>query len=59
MTFMVGNESTTINPPATVTFEMSVESGSSLLGSDTGKTARFALHWDETEVFENDESSIQ
>lgn len=59
MTFMVGNESTTINPPATVTFEMSVESESSLLSADTGKTASFALHWDETEVPDDDELSIQ
>lgn len=59
MTFMVGNESTTINPPTTVTFEMSVKSGSSLLGSGTGKTASFALHWDETDVSENDELSVQ
>jgi hypothetical protein len=59
MTFMVGNESTTINPPAAVTFEMTIESGSSLLGSDTGRTTSFALHWDETEVAEDDELSIQ
>jgi hypothetical protein len=59
LTFTVGNESTTINPPATVTFEMTVESGSSLLGSDTGRTASFALHWDETDVAEDDELSVQ
>jgi phage repressor protein C with HTH and peptisase S24 domain len=59
VTFMVGNESTTINPPATVTFEMMVDSESSLIGTDTGRTASFALHWDDTDVSEDDELSIQ
>lgn len=59
MTFMVGNESTTINPPDTVTFEMRVDSESSLIGSETGRTASFALHWDDADVPEDDEMSIQ
>lgn len=59
MTFMVGNESTTINPPDTVTFEMMVDSESSLIGSETGRTARFALHWDDADVAEDEELSIQ
>lgn len=59
MTFMVGNESTTINPPDTVTFEVTVDSESSLIGSETGRTARFALHWDDADVAEDEELSIQ
>lgn len=59
MTFMVGNESTTINPPDTVTFEMMVDSESSLIGSETGRTASFALHWDDADVPQDDELSIQ
>jgi hypothetical protein len=59
VTFMVGNDSTTINPPDTVAFEMAVDSESSIFGAETGRTARFALHWDEENVSENDEFSIQ
>lgn len=59
MTFMVGNESTTINPPDTVTFEMMVDSDSSLIGSETGRTASFTLHWDDADVSKDDEMSIQ
>ncbi|PSP89146.1 hypothetical protein BRC90_05785 [Halobacteriales archaeon QS_4_69_34] len=59
VTFMVGNESATINPPGAVTFEMAVDSQSSLIGTGTGRTARFALHWDEEDVPADDELSIQ
>lgn len=59
VTFMVGNESATINPPDEVTFEVSVDSESSLIGTGTGRTARFALHWDESDVSEDEELSIQ
>jgi hypothetical protein len=59
VTFMVGNDSTTINPPDTVAFEMAVDSESSIFGAETGRTARFALHWDEENVSEDEEFSIQ
>lgn len=59
VTFMVGSESTTINPPNTITFEMKVDSESSLFGSETGKSTTFALHWDEEDVPEDEELSIQ
>lgn len=59
MTFMVGNESTTINPPDTITFEMVVDSESSLIGSETGRTTSFALHWDDADVPDDDEMSIK
>jgi len=59
VTFMVGNESTTINPPEHVTFEVSVDSDSALIGSGTGRTARFALHWDESDVDDDEGLSIQ
>jgi type IV secretory pathway VirB10-like protein len=59
VTFMVGNDSTTINPPETVAFEMAVDSESSIFGAETGRTARFALHWDEENVSEDDEFAIQ
>jgi hypothetical protein len=59
VTFMVGNDSTTINPPDTVAFEMAVDSESSIFGAETGRTARFALHWDEENISEDEEFSIQ
>jgi hypothetical protein len=59
VTFMVGNDSTTINPPETVAFEMAVGSESSVFGSETGRIARFALHWDEENISEDEEFSIQ
>lgn len=59
VTFMIGNESTTINPPEYVTFEVSVDSDSSLIGSGSGRTARFALHWDESDVDDDEDLSIQ
>jgi hypothetical protein len=59
VTFLVGNDSTTINPPETVAFEMAVDSESSIFGAETGRTARFALHWDEENVSEDDEFAIQ
>jgi hypothetical protein len=59
VTFMVGNDSTTIKPPETVAFEMAVDSESSIFGAETGRTARFALHWDEENISEDEEFSIQ
>jgi hypothetical protein len=37
VTFMVGNDSTTINPTDTVAFEMAVDSESSIFGAETGQ----------------------
>ncbi|PSP72557.1 hypothetical protein BRC86_12125 [Halobacteriales archaeon QS_3_64_16] len=59
VTFMVGNESTTINPPDDLTFEVSVDSESALIGTGTGRTARFALHWDEADVEDENDLSIR
>lgn len=59
VTFMVGNESTTINPPEAVTFEMAVDSESSLIRAETGRTARFALHWNEEDAADDDEFSVR
>jgi hypothetical protein len=56
---MIGNESTTINPPDDLTLEVSVDSESALIGTGTGRTARFALHWDEADVEDEDDLSIR
>jgi hypothetical protein len=59
VTFMIGNESTTINPPEEVTFEVIVDSESALIGTGTGRTARFALHWNESDIIGDEGLSIQ
>jgi len=59
VTFMVGNESATINPPDTVRFDMSVDSDSTMLESGARETVTFALHWDREAVDSDDELDIQ
>ena len=59
MTLVVGNESTTINPPETLLFEVTVGTDSSLLGSSEERRARFELRWRGEDVAPNDELDIQ
>lgn len=54
ITFMVGNESATINPPETVRFQMAVESDSTILESGTREIVEFSLHWDSENVTDDD-----
>ena len=50
VTFMVGNNSTTINPPETVEFEVSIGSDSELLGAGEEQEVEFELSWETTEA---------
>lgn len=59
VTFTVGNESATVNPPDTVHFEMAVDSTSGMLESGARETVEFALHWDAEATDENGELDIQ
>ena len=59
MTLVIGNESTTINPPETLLFEVTVGTDSSLLGSSEERRARFELRWRGEDVAPNDELDIQ
>ncbi|WP_049902749.1 amphi-Trp domain-containing protein [Halococcus agarilyticus] len=59
VTFMVGNESATINPPRTVEFRMAVDSDSAMLDSGARETVEFALHWDTDNVTDDDTLDIQ
>lgn len=54
ITFMVGNESATINPPETVRFQMAVESDSTILESGTREIVEFSLRWDSENVADDD-----
>lgn len=44
VTFMVGNDSATINPPETIMFEVEVESDSPILGGEE-QEVEFELTW--------------
>ena len=59
ITFMVGNESATINPPETVRFQMAVESDSTILESGTREIVEFSLHWDSENVADDGTLDIQ
>lgn len=54
---MVGNTSATINPPDTITFEIVVDSDTSLNGNEAEHEVEFELTWrgDETDVDEGEE----
>lgn len=58
VTLMVGNDSATINPPETVTFEVEIDSERSLIGSGTEREVEFELAW-ETEEVESDEQPAE
>lgn len=60
MTIVAGNESATINPPETLTFDVEVETDSSVLkGRATERSATFSLRWNADYVEEDDDLSVQ
>lgn len=60
VTIVAGNESATINPPGTLTFDVEVATDSSLLeGRSTERSATFRLRWNEDHVEENDELGVR
>ena len=59
VTFTVGNESATINPPETVRFEMAVDSTGGMLESGASETVSFALNWDSEETDDDGTLDIQ
>lgn len=58
VTFMVGSDSATIDPPETVTFEVEVESDSSLVGSGVEHEVEFELAW-QTEATDESEDEAE
>jgi hypothetical protein len=59
VTIVVGNDSATVNPPETLTFDIVVDSDSSLMGSDKNQRVTFGLRWPTEAVEEDTEIQIQ
>ena len=59
VTLLVGNDSATINPPETVTFEIEVESDRSLVGSEVEESVAFEVTWRADQTEEHDEIEIK
>ena len=58
VTFLVGNESATVNPPEEVTLNIEVGEDSAMMSSGA-ETVSFTLHWDKEAVPESDELRIE
>ena len=58
VTFLVGNDSATVNPPEEVTLGVEVGEDSSMMSSGA-ETVTFSLHWDKDTVPESDELRIE
>lgn len=60
VTIVAGNESATINPPETLTFDVEVDTDSSVLrGRATERNATFSLRWNADYVSEDDEIGVR
>jgi hypothetical protein len=46
VTFTLGNDSATVNPPETIQFEVAVDSTAGMLESGSHETVAFTLQWD-------------
>lgn len=58
VTFMVGSESATIDPPEMVRFEVEVDADGSLVGDDVEHEVEFELAWT-TDGTEADEPQVE
>lgn len=58
VTFVVGDDSATINPPDRVTFDVEVESDPSLVGSEVEHEVTFGLSW-QTEATDEGEGNLE
>lgn len=58
VTMIIGNESTTLNPPDTVHFKFDSDVDSSWIGHDEGRSLRFELGWQMEDEPVNDEISV-
>lgn len=59
VTFMIGNDSATVNPPETLAFDVSVGSDSSLVGEGARESVVFDLSWSTEDVEDSDEFRIE
>lgn len=58
LTFILGDESATINPPENVHFRMETKANSSWLGGDEGQSFIVELGWEADEVESDEELAI-
>lgn len=58
VTFLVGDDSATIDPPETMTFEVEVETDHSLVGSEVEHEVEFELSWTTEASDESDEAEL-
>ncbi|WP_435335722.1 amphi-Trp domain-containing protein [Haloarchaeobius sp. TZWWS8] len=59
VTFLVGNDSATINPPENVAFDVAVGSDSSLMEMSEQREVGFTISWDAADEPEDDDLSIE
>lgn len=59
VTFYVGDDSATINPPETMTLDVAVDSDSAMLVSASRRSVDFHLEWDADAVDDGDELHIE
>jgi hypothetical protein len=59
VTVFVGNDSATINPPETMTFEVVVDDDSAMLTSSNRRSVDFHLEWDTDAVDDEGDLHIQ
>ncbi|WP_254273133.1 amphi-Trp domain-containing protein [Haloarcula marina] len=59
VTFMVGSDSTTINPPDHLTFEVEVDSDTSFVGGERRQAVDFELTWDVEEDEDDGEDELE
>lgn len=59
VTVIVGNESATINPPHTCSFDVAIDTDSSLLDAGAERSATFTIRWSEEHVEADDELSVE
>lgn len=59
VTFFVGNDSATINPPETMTLDIAVDSDSAMLSSANRRSVDFHLEWDTDGVDDDGDLHIE
>jgi hypothetical protein len=59
VTVIAGNDSATINPPRTCTFDVAVDTDSDLLSTGAERRASFAIRWDEEQVEDGDQLGVE
>ncbi|TYL36753.1 hypothetical protein CV102_20990 [Natronococcus pandeyae] len=59
VTVIAGNESATINPPQTCTFDVAIDTDSDLLDTGAERSTTFTIRWDAEQVEADDELSVE